>query len=164
MSNGTDKGRTGFSLVEVLVVLAIVGLMTGAAYLTLRPASDPARAAAGQMQLDLARAETLAVTRGSFIGLRTHARGYDFLIYQGGTWEALDRRSALTPRLLPESVTLRASVSPVTGRDYQTRAPDYWFDPTGANEAARFILQSGAARWQVSTGGRDGTRLSGGAG
>lgn len=161
MSSGTDKGRTGFSLVEVLVVLAIVGLMTGAAYLTMRPASDPARTAAGQMQLDLARAETLAVTRGSFIGLRTHARGYDFLIYEGGTWVALDRRSALTPRLLPEAVTLRASVSPVTND--QIMVPDYWFDPTGANEAARFILQSGAARWQVSTGGRDGTRISGGA-
>lgn len=163
MTTGTDTGRAGFSLVEVLVVLAIVGLMTGAAYLTMRPASDPVREAAEQMQLDLARAETLAVTRGSFIGLRTHARGYDFLIYENGTWVAMERRSALTARILPQSVTLLASFGPRSDRDGQASVPDYWFDPTGANDAARFTLQSGEARWQVSAGGRSGTRITGGA-
>ena len=163
MITGADTGRAGLSLVEVLVALAITGLMTGAVYLTMRPAHDPARVAAEQMQLDLARAETLAVTRGRFIGLRTHARGYDFLIYEAGTWVPMERRSALAARVLPDSVTLLASFPPVSDREGQAVVPDYWFDPTGANDAARFTLQSGESRWQVSAGGRDGTLLSGGA-
>ncbi len=155
-------GRAGFSLVEVLVVLAIVGLMTGAAYLTMRPGSDPARAMAEQMQVDLMRAETMAVTRGAFIGLRTSPEGYDFLIYQAGEWTPVDRRSSLRPRRLPGSVVLVSAQVPVAASDAATAVPSYWFDPTGANDIAMFALESGEARWRISIGGRDGIQLTGG--
>jgi len=157
-----DTGRAGFSLVEILVVLAIVGLMTGAAYLTMRPASNPARVMAEQMQLDLMRAETMAVARGTFIGLRTSPEGYDFLIYQAGEWVPVERRSALAARRLPDSVVLVSSLMPADSSRPATPVPDYWFDPTGANEAAAFALETGEARWRISIGGPDGIQLTGG--
>lgn len=157
-----DTGRAGFSLVEILVVLAIVGLMTGAAYLTMRPASDPARAMAEQMQLDLMRAETMAVTRGAFIGLRTSPEGYDFLIYEAGEWRSVDRRSSLAARRLPELVVLVSARMPMSSSPAASPVPDYWFDPTGANDAAAFELETGEARWRISIGGPDGIRLTGG--
>jgi general secretion pathway protein H len=75
----------------------------------------------------------------------------------------MERRSSLAARVLPDSVTLLASFAPVSDREGQAVVPDYWFDPTGANDAARFTLQSGESRWQVSAGGLGGTRMSGGA-
>lgn len=162
MIRPADTGRAGFSLVEILVVLAIVGLMTGVAYLTMRTGNDSARAVAEQMQLDLMRAETMAVTRGAFIGLRTSPEGYDFLIYQAGEWTPVDRRSSLAARRLPDSVVLVSARMSAISPDAAAPVPDYWFDPTGANDAAAFALETGEARWRISIGGPDGIQLTGG--
>lgn len=152
--------RAGFSLVEVLVVLVIIGLMTGVAYLTLRPAPDPARVAAEQMQLDLSRAETLAVTSGEIIGVRLRRDGYDFLRYRDDEWFVFTGQRVLPVRQFGEGVHLdirfTAQRSDEAG---EFIAPDYWFDPTGANDLARFDLRSTDAHWRIVTGTREGVRL-----
>ncbi len=147
------------------MALAIIALMTGAAYLTLRPDTDPAQRAAAQLQLDLARAETLAVTRGEIIGLDLSADGYQFLLYADGGWHALPRRAALEDRQLPDGVTLSSGLVRSLVVDPEAPAlPDYWFDPTGANEALSIRIESRTGRWRVETGGVDGIRLVAGDG
>lgn len=149
----------GYSLVEILVVLTLIGLMTGVAFLTLRPNSDPARSAAEQLLLDLSQAETLAVTRGEFIGIRVRPDGYDFLAYTGGDWVELTGRRNLSGRALAEGVTLRLPGQATAGG---VDLPNYWFDPTGANDRARLEIRTDEAFWQIDIGRRDGLRLTGG--
>ncbi|WP_421785483.1 pilus assembly FimT family protein [Hyphobacterium sp.] len=149
----------GYSLVEIMVVLTLIGLMTGVAFLTLRPDSDPARSAAEQLLLDLSQAETLAVTRGEFIGIRVRSDGYDFLAYTRGAWVPLTGRRNLSGRALAEGISLRVQGQAIAGG---TDLPDYWFDPTGANDRARLEIRTDETFWQIDIGQRDGLRLSGG--
>lgn len=151
--------RAGYSLIEILVVLAIIGLISGAAVLTARPAADPVRRSAETMLTDIARAETLAVTRGQFIGLQARTSGYDFLVYQDGIWTRMPTRSGLEGRAFPETVRL---VSAAPNRNLSSSGelvPDYWFDPTGANDVAVFDLRSDAQSWSVEVGMLGGPRL-----
>lgn len=160
MIAAADPDRAGYSLVEVMVVLAIIGLMTGAAYLTLRPDPDPVRAAAEQLQLDLAAAETLAITRGEFIGLRVSPDGYDFLIFSENSWTTLQGRRGLTGRRLADGISLDLSGSGTLAAA-NAALPDYWFDPTGANDTAMISIRDGDAVWQIRLGSRDGIALRG---
>ncbi|WP_421792877.1 pilus assembly FimT family protein [Hyphobacterium sp.] len=160
MISSPASRRAGFSLVEILVVLAIIALMTGVVYLTLRPAPDPARAAAEQMQLDLARAETLAVTSGEIIGVRVRRDGYEFLNFRNDAWGRMADQRALPERRFADGVSLQAAGSDRrTDEDGELIVPDYWFDPTGANDLARFYIRSNDAHWRILTGTRDGVRL-----
>lgn len=153
-------GREGYSLVEILVVMMIVGLMTGAAFLTLRPDGDPVRTAADQLHLDLAQAETLAVTSGDFIGLSVQSDRYDFLVYRQGEWIPLAGRRGLSGRTLEGGLRIRFAGQPVlTPAD--TSFPHYWFDPTGANEHALFEVRGDESVWHVEVGSREGIRLIG---
>lgn len=160
MIRQSDPDRAGYSLVEVMVVLAIIGLMTSAAYLALRPDSDPIRATAEQLQLDLARAETLAITRGEFIGLRVSSGGYEFLSWTNGSWVTLTSRRGLSGRRVGDGVSLDLSgAGALTGED--AGLPQYWFDPTGANDTALLVVHGGEAEWQIRLGDRDGVILQG---
>lgn len=80
----------GFSLVEMMVALAILGLLTGAVLITLPDEgprlSDQAERLAGR--LEHAREEALAVNRPVEVTL--DARGYGFRELRRGAWTALD--------------------------------------------------------------------------
>lgn len=82
--------RSGFSLVELMVVVALIGLAATAVVLTL---PDPSgrlddEAARLRARLNLARDE--AVLGGRPVALRLDADGYAFLRREDGQWRALD--------------------------------------------------------------------------
>lgn len=81
----------GFTLVEILVVVIIAGIVTGAVLLGLgRP--GPAQVAERQLDRLAASLEVMcdqALLSASTRGLRFHDAGYDFWIHAGDGWHAL---------------------------------------------------------------------------
>lgn len=78
-ATGTDRMtglRSGFTLLELLVVLVIVGLMSAAVVLTLPAGTDRLRAAAEGLARDVREAQARAITSGNMTGLVLTTRGY----------------------------------------------------------------------------------------
>ena len=89
-ATGSNRRAAGFSLVELLVVVAMLGLLGGAVLLTLPP--DAARAAdqADRLAAHLARAREEAVLANRAVAVRVDAGGYRFEQRREGRWQALD--------------------------------------------------------------------------
>ncbi|HAQ36099.1 MAG: type II secretion system protein GspH [Maricaulis sp.] len=134
--------RAGYSLVEVMVVLAVIAMLAGAAALTLPAGTPAAQRAADRLALDLMRAERAAITSGDFIGLTLDHDGYAFTRFDGAEWQA-DHTSGLRPVQFGDGVFLRSEQESGEG-------PAFWFDPTGVNEAAEFVLEDGVHRVRVT--------------
>lgn len=102
----------GFTLLELLVVVLLVGLLTSLAVLGIRGQS------AGELQreearrllarMDLAREE--AVLRATSLGIRFGPDGYRFLQLRDGTWHVLRDDRTLAPRELPEGMRLEVDI------------------------------------------------------
>jgi general secretion pathway protein H len=133
------SNRSGYSLVEVMVVLAVVALLAGAA-LTLPSGTPAAQRAADRLALDLMRAERAAITSGDFIGLTVTGEGYAFTRFDGEAWQA-GAPGGLRAVRLGDEVRLLIEAE---------GAPAYWFDPTGVNGEARFVLDDGEHRVAVA--------------
>ena len=143
------RGRAGFSLVELMVVVALVGLAATAVVLTLpdprgRLDDEAARLAA---RLSLARDE--AVLSGRATAVRLDADGYAFLRRTGGSWGALDE-PLLGPMTWDEGTRLvldRAETLVVA------------FDPLGTSEPARLRLMRDGRSVGVSVAASGEVRL-----
>jgi general secretion pathway protein H len=97
----------GFTLLEMLVVIAVIGLMTAAAILSLRVlgGDDPAKRSAQQLQQKLLAARDLAELEQRAVGLYINQDGYEFFAYsvRWGAWRPISNR-ALSPEQWPEGV------------------------------------------------------------
>lgn len=110
-----EAATRGFTLVEVLVVVIIAGILTGAVLLVLGQ-SGPSQA----NQRELARLNVSlevmcdqALLGGSARGLRFHAEGYDFWQYSAGAWQPLPGDSRLRAVAWPEGMRPRIQVENV---------------------------------------------------
>lgn len=140
MTSYRASPQAGYSLVEVMVVLAVIALLAGAAALMLPSGTPAAQRAADRLALDLMRAERAAITSGNFIGLEVTGEGYAFTRFDGETWQA-GTPGGLRPVRLGDDVRLMTEAE---------GAPAYWFDPTGVNAEARIILDDGEHRAVVA--------------
>ena len=119
-----EAGRAsrGFTLLELMVVLVLIGILTGAAVLGLRMA-DPAERAgrfAQRLQAQMALLREEAELGTAARAARVEAHGYRLLAEDGrGGWQALDARR-WPPAGLPEGLTLRLSSEDADGG---SRAP-----------------------------------------
>jgi type II secretion system protein H len=147
----TTNARAGFTLVEVLVVLAIVAIALGAALVAYDGndrdrASREARRFAGALEHAAARAQARAETLGASAqdgAWRFWRRDPD-----SGRWQPLgDDDAVLATHALPAPMRL-ASTS-YSGREVaaDTIVP---FRPTGRNEPFTFELTSKDARLVLS--------------
>lgn len=130
----------GFSLVEMMVALAILGLLTGAVMITLPDEGprlwDQAERFAGR--LEHAREEALAVNRPVEVTL--DSAGYGFRELRGGAWTVLDD-GPFEPGRWPEGLVI--AVEAADGRKAVR------FDTTGAAEPAVVRLSNKATAVRV---------------
>jgi len=83
---------TGFTLIELLVVLIIIGVMVGAATVSLkRDFTDLLANDASRLKALVALGRDEALFQARSLGIRFYENGYDFVIRgeQQGTWVAL---------------------------------------------------------------------------
>ncbi|MCM8558200.1 GspH/FimT family protein [Sphingomicrobium sediminis] len=83
--------RNGFTLVELMVVLVLIGLAASAVVLTLRP-SDVARDEAVMLAGRIAAVRDEAVLRGRPTGIWVTTSGFGFEQYRNREWEVLEAR------------------------------------------------------------------------
>lgn len=111
-STPAEMAERGFTLVELMVVLMILGLAASAVVLTAQPANGVASDAA-RLAARLAAARDLAVTANRPVAVAVGREGYAFHRWSGGQWRKLDR-GALKAADWPEGTSV--SVGGIAGR------------------------------------------------
>lgn len=121
----------GFTLVELMVVLVVLGLAGGAVLLTMPPPDDPLASEAGRFGASLSRARDEAILGTHTIEVTATAEGYGFTRRRFGRWDPL--------RQAPfGNVAWGAGIAPRLPGD---RAQvGFRFDPTGATEPRALTL------------------------
>jgi general secretion pathway protein H len=108
LTGPSSRRSSGFTLLEVLVVLVILGIITAMAVLsvTVLGGDHEMDQEAQRLQAILAQAREESMLDGRDVGLRVDRRGYDFLRYNGrvGTWEAVVGDPLLRKRDLPDGL------------------------------------------------------------
>jgi general secretion pathway protein H len=136
------QGRNGFTLVELLVVLAIIGLLS-AAVLVAMP--DPRGSLAGEAERFAARARAArerAVMDNKAIAIRLDANGYAFDWRRDGAWRPLDSKPFLAQ-----------AWNAGTMAEVEAGAARIVFDSTGFAEPFALTLARGRERVAVEIAG-----------
>lgn len=131
----------GFTLVEVLMVVFIIGLSAGLVVLTL-PSRDSAQlTAAKSFVQDIQRVQDVAVLSGRPTGIRLSERGYDIVEWRNEVWS-----TSAGGRTFPASTRIEI-------RDDLVARPDDWpqlvFDPTTVNTAMSFRIRGRSERIDI---------------
>ena len=99
---------SGFTLLEVLVVLVIIGIITAMAVVSTSVLGGDRQLdeEAQRLQAVLAQAREESMLDGRDVGLRVDRQGYDFLRFNGrvGAWELIAGDALLRERELPGGV------------------------------------------------------------
>lgn len=105
---GTGIAARGFSLVEMLVVVLIIGLMTGVAVLSLSLVeSHPLRDNAERLAALVREAGENASMQGQNLALGFWRHGWRFYVLrEGGAWQPLTDDTLLRARTLPRGLSL----------------------------------------------------------
>lgn len=136
----------GFTLVELMVALAVVGLAGAAVALTLPSTDDVLVKEAGTFAARLAHARDEAIIGMRTVEVAVTSRGYGFSRRRFDGWQPLDGRAFA-------AVDWQPGTQPQLPRRDARKA--FRFDPTGATEPATLVLQreGRSARIEVDGGG-----------
>ncbi|MFC4159567.1 type II secretion system minor pseudopilin GspH [Chitinimonas lacunae] len=152
--NPRRRGPAGFTLIEVLVVLVIVGVIVTLAAVRFGE-SDGSRLGreAERLAALLEVASDEAIASGTTLGWRPDGRGYRFWKRQGNTWLPLDDNETLRPRELPEGMLIdevRVNLVPLADEERVA------FAPSGVNAPFSLRLRGpgGERRLQADAVGR----------
>ncbi|MGB7480546.1 MAG: GspH/FimT family pseudopilin [Burkholderiaceae bacterium] len=113
--------QRGFTLLELLVVLVIVGLTLGA--VSFNAVSSPHQVLQNEAQriallMQLARDE--AIVRNRPIAFEAAGDGYRFVMRDGNAWKPVDQDDMLRPRSF-QRPPVRLSITPATSADNPLR-------------------------------------------
>jgi general secretion pathway protein H len=125
------KGGAGFTLLEVLIVLVIIGVVIAAVTLTIS-SSDRGQAAKTATNLLRARmllAQERALIKSSTLGLSLSQKGYQFYVYQNTppqevmSWQKITEPKTLGYQAWPKSFTLKLSLPDIANAVIPNRLP-----------------------------------------
>ena len=136
----------GFTLVELMVALAVVGLAGAAVALTLPSSDDVLVKETQTFAARLAHARDEAIIGMRTVEVAVTSRGYGFSRRRFDGWQPLDGRAFA-------AVDWQPGTQPQLPRRDARKA--FRFDPTGATEPAALVLQREGryARVEVDGGG-----------
>lgn len=130
----------GFTLVEMMVVLAVVGLLGAVVLLTGSGPEGALRRDAEMLATRLAQAQQEAILSTRALRVQADNAGYRFLIARSGGWQPLSGRpfepAAWAPGVMPQL-------------DSDDQALWFAFDPIGTAEPASIVLGDGHGTLQV---------------
>ncbi|MEZ0470485.1 GspH/FimT family pseudopilin [Luteimonas salinilitoris] len=145
-----SRGR-GFTLVELMVVLAIVGLL-GAAVVLTAPARGSALAAdADALAARLLRAQQEAILGTRAVRVRADTRGYAFSVQRFDGWQPL-ADAPFRP------ATWSDGVAPELPRGQE--AIEFRFDPIGTAEPVEIVLLQDGRRAGVTVDATGGVEVA----
>ncbi|MDB5471680.1 MAG: gspH [Caulobacter sp.] len=129
-ATGNSRRRPGFTLVELMVVLAVLGLMAAVVVVAIPDGAMTVAAEGERFAARLKRAQEEAVLVNRPVEVATTDEGYGFRVRKAGGWQALDDGPFESEAWLPgTAVTAEKEVRRVT------------FDPTGVANPAHFTLR-----------------------
>ncbi|MCI5048486.1 MAG: prepilin-type N-terminal cleavage/methylation domain-containing protein [Aquisalinus sp.] len=166
---GNRAQQSGLTLVEILVALAIVGLLASVVVLTLPAEKSETRQQAFELGRQMKAAYELSVTKGQLVALEITETGYNFRIYGREGWQALTVPGSRPEDLLSDRETLfdlsgADLIKPGTAGDNSRSAslftdeperestvmtPDIIWQPTGEVMPAEIRLTGPEETWLV---------------
>ena len=167
LATGNRRRQRGLTLVETLVVLAIIGLLASVVVLTLPAVSDDTEEEAYKLARHLRSAHELAIMRSQAIGLKIEPSTYTFLEYRNARWSPAEFRRTASRHALPEGMILEfqysgfvapgtAGINRRTVREnanetgQQQMTPEVIYQPTGEVTALEITLSGEEEVWLVS--------------
>lgn len=136
----TPDGERGFTLVELMVVLAILALAATAVVLTIPGEERNVRSEADRLAARLAAARDVAVIEGRSASVNFARSGYGFERRVEGTWQPLPGR-AFEQRRWPSDVRFVAGDGQVAAR--------ILFDRVGTSPTPQAVVLSGGDAREV---------------
>lgn len=133
-------GTSGFTLVELMVVLAIMALAATAVVLTIAGEERTVRSEADRLAARLAAARDMAVIEGRSVAVHFAPSGYGFERRIDGTWQPLPGR-AFEQRAWPADVRFDAE----SGRG----AARILFDRVGTSPTPQSLRLSGGSAREI---------------
>ena len=125
----TRRSRAGFTLVELLMVITIIGLAAGAVVLSVPDPRPSVAEDAERFAARLSRAREEAILSNRPVAVEATSAGYGFAVFDGARWSALNEGP-----FGPETWTAGTTVSPAVG------PVRIVFDPTGVVDPAAVTL------------------------
>lgn len=146
-SASAKNTRAGFTLVELLMVVAILGLAAGAVVLAVPDPRPAVGAEAERFAARLSRAREEAVLSNRPVAVEVTRTGYAFAAFDGRAWSALNDGP-----FGPETWQTGTAVAPEEGARFV-------FDPTGVAEPVVVTLARDGKRRTVSVDGAGEVRI-----
>ncbi len=164
------RGASGFSLVELMVVMVLIGLVSVAVVLTWPADDDPLVSDAERFAGAVERAAQESILSGKMLGVRLGPDGYGFVRFDQGLWIDLPANRSFGPRAWDEAVRMQIIESAIqaggrrparaapqrTGgvgervQDPRLVPPDIWFDPVGMATPFLVVLERDGREVTVS--------------
>ncbi|MCC6714795.1 MAG: type II secretion system minor pseudopilin GspH [Gammaproteobacteria bacterium] len=153
-----DQRFSGFTLIEVMVVLTIIAVLAGMVALRLGDRGREVRHEREfrRLQQAIMLAAEEAIIQGRPYGLAVSARDYRFCRREQGSWKPIETDRGLSPHDLPENLLLQIdselprSSSAAGAGDAEGSCPMIRLFPSGEAEPLQLTLRDTTGERQVT--------------
>ncbi len=133
--------KRGFTLIEILVVIVIIGITIGFALLSFGDFGAGRRAIVTTEQLSayIKLVQQRAVLENNTLGITVYREGYSTLRFEQGQWQPMPPKSIFHPRSFPNNIVVQ-----VQSNTKKNKGPDILIDPSG--ELSGFAITLGTTQ------------------